>query len=120
MRIGELAERTGASVRSLRYYGEQGLLDSSRTPGGQREYDDGDVARVEWLRLLLAAGMTTAGIRELLPCTLSGRTTAAQRELLHHDRDRIVAQIAQLEETRRRLDAIIAYAEEHPESASAA
>ncbi|NED82406.1 MerR family DNA-binding transcriptional regulator, partial [Streptomyces sp. SID11233] len=34
MKIGELARRTGASVRSLRYYEQQGLLDSTRTPGG--------------------------------------------------------------------------------------
>ena len=40
MRIGDLAEHTGASVRSLRYYEEQGLLLADRTPSGQRTYDD--------------------------------------------------------------------------------
>jgi DNA-binding transcriptional MerR regulator len=34
MRIGELADATGVSVRSLRYYGEQGLLAADRTPSG--------------------------------------------------------------------------------------
>jgi len=38
VRIGELAERTGVSVRSLRYYETKGLLGSERTSGGQREY----------------------------------------------------------------------------------
>ncbi|MFI5897699.1 MerR family DNA-binding transcriptional regulator [Actinoplanes sp. NPDC051513] len=41
MRIGDLSAATGASTRSLRYYEEQGLLTSTRTPGGQRVYPDG-------------------------------------------------------------------------------
>ncbi|MGH3121741.1 MAG: MerR family DNA-binding transcriptional regulator, partial [Streptosporangiaceae bacterium] len=34
MRIGELASKTGASVRSLRYYEQQGLLAAERSPSG--------------------------------------------------------------------------------------
>lgn len=40
MRIGELAGRTGVSERSLRYYEQQNLLVSDRTPSGHREYPD--------------------------------------------------------------------------------
>jgi MerR family regulatory protein len=36
MRIGQLAERSGVSVRALRYYEEQGLLEADRTPAGGR------------------------------------------------------------------------------------
>ena len=43
MRIGELARRTGVSVRSLRYYETQGLLRSDRTPGGHREYAEAGI-----------------------------------------------------------------------------
>ncbi|MBA2949805.1 MerR family DNA-binding transcriptional regulator [Streptomyces himalayensis] len=46
MRIGELARRTAVSERSLRYYEQQGLLSSRRTPGGHREYDESAVDRV--------------------------------------------------------------------------
>lgn len=38
MRVGELSRRTGASVRSLRYYEECGLLASERAASGQRHY----------------------------------------------------------------------------------
>lgn len=38
MRFGDLAARTGASVRAIRYYEEQHLLTSVRSPGGQRHH----------------------------------------------------------------------------------
>ncbi len=56
MRIGELAERTGVSVRSLRYYEEQGLLDSERSSGGHRHYTEHEIDRVEYLQRLYAPG----------------------------------------------------------------
>lgn len=115
MRIGDLAAQTGVSVRSLRYYEEQGLIAPERTPGGQREYDDLDPARVAFIQQLFAAGMTSAGIRDLLPCTHSGRTTVAQRERLQADRARIAAQIARLEEAQARLDRVIEIAEQRAE-----
>ncbi len=39
MQIGELAQRTGASGRSIRYYEQQGLLETQRTGRGWRTYD---------------------------------------------------------------------------------
>jgi DNA-binding transcriptional MerR regulator len=68
MRIGELAEATGVSTRSLRYYEEQGLIRSSRTPGGWRDFDGSMVERVVMIQHLLAAGLSSSTIGELLPC----------------------------------------------------
>lgn len=68
MRIGELAEAGGVSTRSLRYYEEQGLIRSSRTPGGWRDFDASMVERVVLIQHLLAAGLSSATIGELLPC----------------------------------------------------
>jgi DNA-binding transcriptional MerR regulator len=46
MQIGEVAERTGLSLRTIRYYGEMGLVPpSARSAGGFRLYTDNDVAR---------------------------------------------------------------------------
>ena len=70
MRIGELAELTGVSERSLRYYEEQGLLSPERTPAGYRVYAESDVDVVRHVRALLAAGLGTAFIREVLPCVV--------------------------------------------------
>ncbi|GAB1511209.1 MerR family transcriptional regulator [Actinophytocola sp. KF-1] len=68
MRIGRLAERTGVSERSLRYYEQQGLLTADRTPGGQREYPEQAVDRVIRIQELFAAGLTSKTIARLLPC----------------------------------------------------
>ena len=69
MRIGELAERTGVSARSLRHYEAQGLITAARCPNDYREYGENAVELVRRIRWLLAAGLPTAAIREVLPCT---------------------------------------------------
>lgn len=68
MRIGELAEASGVSVRSLRYYEGLGLIRSTRTSGGWRDFDDAMVERVVTIQHMLAAGLSGATIGELLPC----------------------------------------------------
>ncbi|ALM52578.1 MerR family transcriptional regulator [Halomonas huangheensis] len=68
MKIGELATRTGVSVRMLRYYETEGLLKPARTESGYRDYEPTEVRTVERIKLLGSAGMTLATIREFLPC----------------------------------------------------
>jgi DNA-binding transcriptional MerR regulator len=111
MRIGELADRTGASVRSLRYYEQVGLVRSRRTAGNQREFDDAAVERVRLIRDLLAAGLSTSTIDDVLPCVSDpeSQTPLLTRTLLA-ERARIDAEIARLEDMRGLLDGVIAKA----------
>ena len=110
MRIGELASRAGVSVRALRYYEEQGLLKSARTPSGQRTYPDAAVDRVQLIQQLYAAGLPSKTILELLPCVDAGVNTPESRARLATERHRINLQIEGLIATRDRLDAVIAEA----------
>ncbi|MCC8244743.1 MerR family transcriptional regulator [Saccharothrix luteola] len=57
MLIGELAEKTGATVRMLRYYDQQGLLTPQRTDSRYRVYDESDVERVRSVRCLINSGL---------------------------------------------------------------
>lgn len=107
MRIGELAASSGVSVRSLRYYESQGLLLSSRTSGGHREYSDDAVDRVILIQELMAAGLTSKIIVELLPCIYSGTTTPAMVERLQSQREDIDRRARELLATRDRLDDMI-------------
>ncbi|MGI3785993.1 MAG: MerR family transcriptional regulator [Janthinobacterium lividum] len=112
MRIGDLAEQTGASVRSLRYYEEQGLLTAQRTTTGQRTYDAYAVARVRLLRQLYNAGLTSTTIAALLPCvdSPSSATTRETVALMEHEHERLGRQVADLVTTREQLAHLIATA----------
>ena len=108
MRIGELADKAGVSVRALRYYEEQQLLATHRTPSGQRTYEPAAVDRVQLIQQLYAAGLTSRTIHELLPCVDANESTPESRALLAAERERIDQQIIGLQKTRDRLDAVIA------------
>ena len=108
MRIGDVARATGVSPRALRYYEEQGLLSSTRSPSGQRVYAGDAVDRVHWIQALYAAGLGSKAITGLLPCVYTGIATDEMISRLAAERDRIGAQISDLTTTRDRLDAIIA------------
>lgn len=68
IRIGELARRTGASARSLRYYEQRGLLTSHRDQNGYRRYRSDVVDLVVNLRRLLGAGLSVADIQRFGSC----------------------------------------------------
>jgi DNA-binding transcriptional MerR regulator len=108
MRIGELADRTGVSVRALRYYEEQHLLASTRSVSGQRQYPDGAVDRVRLIRELYAAGLSSKTIVGILPCVVTGEVTPELLDRLTTELHRIDARIGDLTLTRDRLNAIIA------------
>lgn len=113
MRIGELAQRTGVSERSLRYYEEQRLLTARRTPGGHRDYPEQAVDRVIHIQELFAAGLCSKKIAQILPCmrdTDGGANAAATPALvaeLEVERDRINRMIADLVRSREVLDEVI-------------
>ncbi len=68
LQIGEVAERTGVTQRTLRFYEEKGLLKPpSRLEGGFRLYSEDDVRRVEDIkRLQTLLGFTLADIKEMV------------------------------------------------------
>ncbi|MFF9778783.1 MerR family transcriptional regulator [Streptomyces sp. NPDC013978] len=117
MRIGELASRSGVSVRSLRYYEEQGLLSSTRSASGQRHYTDTDAERVEFVQRLFAAGLSSRTIAALLPCVEapSESNSDAALERMAHEHDRLTQHVADLVRTRDALAALMTSARAHRE-----
>ena len=68
LQIGEVAQRTGVTQRTLRFYEEKGLLrPPSRMDGGLRLYSEDDVKRVEHIRRLQdLLGISLAEIKEMV------------------------------------------------------
>ena len=68
LQIGEVAERTGVTQRTLRFYEEKGLLrPPTRMDGGFRLYSEDDVKRVGHIRQLQnLLGVTLAEIKEMV------------------------------------------------------
>ncbi len=67
LKIGDVCDRVGLSVRTVRYYEEVGLLTpTGRTPGGFRLYSEADVARLCVLKGMKPLGLTLDEIRELM------------------------------------------------------
>ena len=66
-KVGELASRTGMSVRALHHYDEIGLLTPSlRTPSGHRLYQDADIARLQQIQSLRLMGIPLDEVKRLL------------------------------------------------------
>ena len=71
LRVGELAKRTGVTVRALHHYDSIGLLQpSARSEGGYRLYDRDDVARLHGIQTLRRLGVPLAEMTQLLRLSL--------------------------------------------------
>ncbi|WP_238424247.1 MerR family transcriptional regulator [Micromonospora parastrephiae] len=87
MQIGEVAERAGLSLRTIRYYEEVGLIvPSARSQGGFRLYTDADVDRLRVVKRMKPLEFSLEQMRDLLAIVdqLSGgaRLTKAERQRL--------------------------------------
>ena len=104
--IGEMARKLNVAPSTLRYYDKEGLLPFvERSSGGIRMFKDEDM---EWLRLLgclKKAGMPLKEIRSFMDWSRQGDATISQRlELIEKQRQSVLDQQKQLEETLLMLD----------------
>jgi DNA-binding transcriptional MerR regulator len=114
LRVGELAKRTGKTVRALHLYEELGLLQPvHRSKGGFRLFAPSAIERVQWIAKLQEAGFSLPQLQELLglvgeKVTASlamGHLREVFAERLRQTRDQLV-KLGQLEKD---LVASIAY-----------
>jgi MerR family transcriptional regulator, copper efflux regulator len=67
LQIGQVAERTGLSLRTIRFYEEHGLVrPTTRSDGGFRLYSDDEVARLEVIKRMKPLGFAVEEMHELL------------------------------------------------------
>jgi MerR family copper efflux transcriptional regulator len=96
MHIGELAEKTGLSLRTIRHYDEVGLLKASgRTEGGFRIYTPEDLSRLILIRRMKPLGFSLEEMTDLLRIidTLDG--AGPDRPAVRAELDDFIAQAVQ-------------------------
>lgn len=92
LHIGEVAERVGLSLRTVRYYEEQGLFEpAGRTDGGFRLYTQREVDRLLLIKQMKPLGFTVQQMRELLDAH-DAATSADKAE--RQDADACIAEFA--------------------------
>jgi DNA-binding transcriptional MerR regulator len=92
-----MAERTGVSAHTLRYYERIGLLDVPRDAAGHRRYGAGDYARVVFLSRLRMTGMPIRALQRYVALAGEGEGTVPERlAMLEEHRDAVRAQLQEL------------------------
>jgi MerR family transcriptional regulator, copper efflux regulator len=75
MRIGELAERSGVSAKTIRYYEDIGLLPApARLASGYRDYEPSTLDRLAFIRAAQAVGLSLGEIRGIVALRDEGQT----------------------------------------------
>jgi MerR family transcriptional regulator, heat shock protein HspR len=64
--ISVAAELAGVHPQTLRIYERKGLLDPARTLGGSRRYSDVDIAQLQRIQELTAAGLNLEGVKRVM------------------------------------------------------
>ena len=109
LRTGELAERAGVNVQTLRYYERRGLLAApTRRPSGQREYAEDTVGLLRTIKAVQRLGFTLAEIEELLDLSEHRRGPDELQRRARAKVAEIAAKIDQLTQMRQMLVAVMA------------
>jgi DNA-binding transcriptional MerR regulator len=109
LRTGELAERAGVNVQTLRYYERRGLLVAPRRrPSGQRQYPESAVGLLRTIKAAQRLGFTLAEIEELIALSEHRRGTGELRRRAQAKVAEVDARIDQLRRVRQALLAVVA------------
>ncbi|HEY7397240.1 MAG TPA: MerR family transcriptional regulator [Gaiellaceae bacterium] len=109
MRVGEVAERAGVNVETLRYYERRGLLPApDRTPSGHRRYDEETVRFLRAIKEAQGVGFTLAEIADYLRASRRpGSPPEALRVRMAAKIDEIDARVAALRRMRGELARVV-------------
>ena len=100
MKIGELSAKTGCPVTRIRFYEQKGvMLKPKRGIGGQREYGDEDLTRLEFIMSCRVNGMKLECVKRFIEYVDKGKGTL----WLY---DRVNEYLKEVEIKRRQLDLV--------------
>ncbi|HCB99966.1 MAG TPA: MerR family transcriptional regulator [Ruminococcaceae bacterium] len=105
--IKQVAEKTGLSIYTLRFYDKAGLLPFvARNQAGYRTFTDGDLLLLHTICCLKGVGMKISGIRHYIELVMAGPDTVEDRlKLLTDLRTTVVEKQRQIAENLQHIDA---------------
>jgi DNA-binding transcriptional MerR regulator len=103
--IGQLADRTGCKVQTIRYYEQIGLMpEAMRTEGNQRRFGQAHHERLAFVRHCRELGFPLAAIRKLLRLADDPKQSCeAADRIARHQLQQVESRIARLEALRNEL-----------------
>ncbi|MCQ4087438.1 MerR family transcriptional regulator [Saccharibacillus sp. JS10] len=107
----QVAEETGLSVHTLRYYEQEGLIDNiQRDINGYRIYSASDVVWFHVITYFRRIGLSVNEIKQFnIPKDGSGSSATARREFMETYRERVVEQMNELQQSLNKIDDKIAF-----------
>jgi DNA-binding transcriptional MerR regulator len=113
MKIGQLAERSGVSTKTIRYYEDIGVLpEPDRASNGYRSYTPAMAERIAFIQDAKSAGLSLLEIQMILDLRDSGEPTCGHVvESLRSHLGEVDRQMAELKRTRSRIEEIMERAE---------
>jgi len=111
--IGQVAEKTGLSSYTLRYYDKEGLMPFvHRGTGGRREFTENDMDFLGLISCLKETGMSLKEVREFVNMSMEGDVTLEQRlAMFKKQKAEVIKQIAQSQRYLEKLDHKVKYFE---------
>jgi len=104
--VGEMAKKLNVAPSTLRYYDKEGLLPFvERSDGGIRMFKDEDFEWLHIIECLKKTGMSIKDIKTFIDWCMEGDSTIEQRlQLIDRQREAVLNQIAQMQETLKTLN----------------
>ena len=114
MRIGELAAKTGETVKTLRFWEEHGLLEAERSESGYRYFGSSMIERPRLIRQAQALGFSLSEIRAIVELRDGGLQPCDEvRGQLRSHLEVIRERLGELKALERELEARLLWAEEN-------
>ena len=112
--IDEVAQRSGLTAHTLRYYERIGLLRPvPRTASGVRDYGEADCQRIEFVKCMRSAGMPIEALIEYMELFQGGDATlGARKAILEEEREKVRERMAEMQAGLDHLDYKIAHYED--------
>ncbi len=118
LRVGELAERAGMNVWTVRFYERRGLLTASRSASGYRIFSDDAVETIAFIREAQKLGLTLAEVGEIIAIRRGGRKPCKHvRRLLEQRIDQVTREVEALNRLKTTLEDRLAWVQAHPDPA---